>query len=389
MRVLFTSLPATGHYNSLLPLAEAVADAGHEVAVCCTPAFAREVKAAGFEHFPGGAETFEELFVGAPPRSDPGRLRWAHRVAFGTRAVEAMLPDLERHARDWRADIIVRESAEFAGCLVAERLGLPHASVATGSHSAVDRARFVAADVLEGWRGKLGLAPDPSAQMVFRYLSLVFTPPRWDKGDHPSTAHFIRYQHPRARREPRPDWLDEPRDRPLVLASLGTIHHAEAGIFEAILEAVDGEPIQVVAAIGQDQEPARFGRPPDNVRIEQFVPQLVVLDQADAFITHGGFNSTKEALSLGIPLVVIPIAADQPYTAKRVEALGLGRRVRPHERTPDVIRTRLREVLADPSYQTAARAFAADMAALPGVDHAVGLLERLARDRQPIIRGSP
>jgi UDP:flavonoid glycosyltransferase YjiC (YdhE family) len=58
MRALFSSLPATGHLNSLLPLAEAVADAGHEVAFCCTPVFADQIAAAGFEHLPGGAETF-------------------------------------------------------------------------------------------------------------------------------------------------------------------------------------------------------------------------------------------------------------------------------------------------------------------------------------------
>ena len=177
--------------------------------------------------------------------------------------------------------------------------------------------------------------------MVYRYLHLALTPPRWDGDDaHPPTAHFIRYANPRSRREPRPAWLDAPRDRPLVLASLGTVHHAEAGIFEAIIEAVAGEPIEVVAAIGRDQDPARFGEPPPNVRIERYVPQIAVLEEAAAFITHGGFNSAKEALSLGIPLVVIPIGGDQPYTAERVEALGLGRRVgrtnarRDHPRPP-------------------------------------------------------
>jgi N-glycosyltransferase len=39
------------------------------------------------------------------------------------------------------------------------------------------------------------------------------------------------------------------------------------------------------------------------------------------FVAHGGFNGTKEALRLGLPLVVIPIGGDQPYTAERVEAL--------------------------------------------------------------------
>jgi UDP:flavonoid glycosyltransferase YjiC (YdhE family) len=387
VRVLLTSLPATGHFNSLLPIAEGLADAGHDVAICTTPAFADRVTDAGYEHLPGGSGTFEELFFDSPPRSDPNRWRWAHRVVFAGRAVEAMRPDLERHVERWRPDVIVRETAEFAGCLVAERMGLPHASIATGSWSSLDDRRQVVADVLDGWRERLGMQPDPSAQMMYRYLHLALTPPSWD-GDAllPQTAHFIRYVNPRSRRESRPAWLDEPRDRSLVLASLGTVAHAEAGVFEAILEAVTGEPIEVVAAIGRDQELARFGEPPPNVRIEGYVPQIPVLAEAAAFITHGGFNSAKEALSLGVPLLVIPISGDQPYTSERVEALGLGRRIGPEERSPEIIRERLRDVLADPTYRATARQFADEMAALPGVDHAVQLLERVQRDRKPMPR---
>ena len=385
MRVLLTSLPATGHWHSLLPLAEALADAGHDVAVACTPAFAARVTDAGFEHLAGGAETFGELFVDAPPRTDPNRWRWAQRVAFATRAAGAMLPDLDRHVVAWRPDVIVREGAEFAGCLVAERRGLPHASVATASWGNLDERRAFVADVLDGWRTELGMDPDPSGATVFRYLHLAFTPPQWDAGDvRAPTTHFIRYANPRARAGPRPPWLDAPRHRPLVFASLGTVHHAEAGLFEAILEAVADEPIEVVAAIGHDQDADRFGEAPANVRIVPYAPQIAVLERAAAFITHGGFNSAKEALSLGVPLVVIPIAADQHYTAGRVEALGLGHRVGPDERTPEIIRARLRDLLADPAFRVRARRFADDMAALPGVDHAVGLVQRLVRERRPI-----
>jgi UDP:flavonoid glycosyltransferase YjiC (YdhE family) len=377
VRVLLSSLPATGHFNSLLPLADGLAEAGHAVAVCCTPAFADAVTDAGFEHLPGGAATFEELFVDAPPRTDPGRLRWAQRVAFTTRAVEAMLPDLERHARERKPDVIVRESAEYAGYLVAERLEMPHAAVATGSRSALDKLRLINADLLDGWRRRLGLEPDRRALMLHRYLLLAFTPPRWDEGDvHPATTHYIRYANPAARRESRPAWLDARRDRPLVLASLGTVHHSESGLFEAILEAVADEPVEVIVAIGRERDPASLHAPP-NVRLEPYVPQIAVLEEAAAFITHGGFNSTKEALSLGVPLVVIPIGADQPYTAERVEALGLGRHVAPDERTPDTIRAKLREVMTDPAYRTNAERFAAEMAALPPVSHAVGLIEQL------------
>ena len=122
------------------------------------------------------------------------------------------------------------------------------------------------------------------------------------------------------------------------------------------------------------------------MRIEQYVPQIQVLAECALFVAHGGFNGTKEALRLGIPLVVIPIGGDQPYTAERVEALELGRAVSPEERDPATIRTRIREVLANTLYRDNARAFAAEMEALPPIEHAVGLMEQLARDRRPIPR---
>ncbi len=48
MRVLFTALPLTGHFNPLVPIARAVRDAGHAVAFACPAGFAPVVEAAGF-----------------------------------------------------------------------------------------------------------------------------------------------------------------------------------------------------------------------------------------------------------------------------------------------------------------------------------------------------
>lgn len=387
MRVLITSIPATGHFNSIIPMALAMAAAGNEVAICCADAFADEVKRYRLEHLRAGAETFEDLTDGAPPLGDPSRGRFIQQQVFAGRAVVQMIPDLMGHVEAWRPDVLAHENAEFAASLVAEKVGLPHASIGTGAWSSRDDRRALFSDALAARRAEIGLPPDPDARMMFRYLHFAFIPPTWD-GDvtHAPTIHFIRYDNPVRPGETRPAWLDEARDRPLVLASLGTLMNTLPGLFETIIEAVTGEPMEVVAAIGRDQDPARFGTPPPNVRIEQYVPQIQVLAECAMFVTHGGFNSTKEALRLGIPLVVIPIGGDQPYTAERVEALGLGRAVSPDERDSVIIRSRIRDVLGEPRYRANAMRFSEEMQALPPISHAVALLEQLAREGQPISR---
>lgn len=386
MRVLLTSVPAVGHVNSLLPLAEAAVAAGHDVGFCTAASFQPDVEAVGARLFPGGAHTFEEMLGGAPAHGASRRVVWTQRTVFGTRLPQRLVPDLIRHVEAWRPDVIVRESTEYAGCLVAEKFDVPHASLATGSTGSQQERPRLLAGVLNDRRREIGLEPDGDGRMMFRYLHFALTPPRWDRDPTPATTHHLRYANPARAGEHRPEWLDAPRKRPLVLASLGTLMYREAGLLDAIVRAVADEPMDVVVVIG-DVDPARFSPKPANVRLAARVPQLTVLPACDLFITHGGFNSTKEALSAGVPLVVLPIGGDQWYTAARVEELGLGLAVAPPDRAPDIIRERVRRVLHEPPFSERAAAFARDMAALPPLSHGIDLLERLARERQPILGG--
>ena len=215
--------------------------------------------------------------------------------------------------------------------------------------------------------------------MPFRHLHLCFTPPAWDgpSAPRPRNARFLRHTSTVAPGARLPGWVDRLPDRPTVLASLGTVFNTTPGVLEAIVEALAEEPVNVVVAIGRDQDPGRFGPQPEGVRLEAYVPQPLVLAHCDAFVTHGGFNSVKEALSSAVPMVVVPISADQPYSAERCVDLGVARRLGPDDRTPDRIRRAVRQVLAEPSYRTNARAFQAEMMALPGPEEMVELLESL------------
>jgi UDP:flavonoid glycosyltransferase YjiC (YdhE family) len=387
VRALFTSLPATGHVHSILPLALAARDAGHEVAICTSPAFAERLHAYGLTLLPGGSETFEELLGPDLPPYGPDRAKWVREHVFADSAPERLLPDLERHVSDWRPDVIVRESAEFAAYVLAERTAIPHASVATGSWWARDDCRAMFAPALAVLRERHGLPADPDGRAINRYLTFSFMPSRWDgDAERPPTLHHVRYENPERPGEELPEYLDGHDDEPLVLAALGTLHFGAPGLLDAIIAGLGSVRARVVVAIGPGNAASEFGAVPSNVRLEPYVPQVAVLSRADAFLTHGGFNSTKEALSLGIPLVVTPIGADQFYTAERVEALGLGRTVAPAERTPEVIGARVAEVMSERRYPEAARRFATEMAEQPPIASAVTLLERLARERSPILR---
>ncbi|KAE8726528.1 ADA2 2A isoform 1 [Hibiscus syriacus] len=59
----------------------------------------------------------------------------------------------------------------------------------------------------------------------------------------------------------------------------------------------------------------------DKGLVVPWCPQLEVLshDSVGCFLTHCGFNSVLEALSLGVPMLAMPVWTDQPTNAKHVE----------------------------------------------------------------------
>ena len=110
-----------------------------------------------------------------------------------------------------------------------------------------------------------------------------------------------------------------------------------------------------------------------------------LLPHCDVVLTHGGYGAIMACLSLGMPMVVLPVNADQPRNARRCAELGVARVVGPEERTPEAIRAATQAVLRDPTYRANAERIRDEITAMPGLELAVELLERLARDRAPII----
>merc|ERR1712151_1271247 len=91
-------------------------------------------------------------------------------------------------------------------------------------------------------------------------------------------------------------------------------------VWTACMEALGGDDrLLVVMSLGGMPD-ALEGLPavPDNFILRNAVPQLELLPRCSAFVTHGGANSMHEALLFGVPLVVVPMFADQPSNGESI-----------------------------------------------------------------------
>ena len=88
---------------------------------------------------------------------------------------------------------------------------------------------------------------------------------------------------------------------------------------------------------------------PENVKIMKWVPQndLLAHPNLKAFLTQGGLMSIQEALFHKVPLVGIPITADQAGNLKRAEANGYAVKLNLHSLTKYDLVSAIRKVMTD------------------------------------------
>lgn len=136
--------------------------------------------------------------------------------------------------------------------------------------------------------------------------------------------------------------------------------------------------MQVLVTVGRGVGADELGPQPDHVFVTDHLPQSRVLPYCDVVVCHAGSGSVAGALARGLPLVCLPMGADQPHNAARCEDLGLGRVLDSVTATPAAVREAVAEVLSDPRPRQAAQRLRAEWAALPGPASALTLLEQLA-----------
>jgi len=96
-----------------------------------------------------------------------------------------------------------------------------------------------------------------------------------------------------------------------------------------------------------------------------------------AVIHHGGAGTTGAALRAGVPSLVVPFAADQPFWGERTYALGVGPRLIPRRRlTAENLAEAVRIAVTDPGMRERASLIGSQIQAEDGVARAVEVFER-------------
>ncbi|MDZ5605345.1 glycosyltransferase [Pseudomonas sp. RP23018S] len=406
--------PYPSHFQALQAVAGALLARGHQVTFFQQGDAARwlDDPRLGFvalgaaSHPPGSLN--EALKLAAAPNG-PLRLRRLIGQLAGTSAMLCQaLPDALRAAQ---VDAVLCDQMEPAGALIGEALGLPIISMACALP--VNREAGVPLPVMPFGPGRDARLYEGTEQVhdwLMKPLQAVIDDTCRRHGlparhglqgclsplaqisqtlaafDFPRRAlpdHFHAVGPWRRSSEAVGDWLLDP-DRPLVFASLGTLQGHRFDLFLRIAQACRSLNVQLLLAHcgGLDSDQQARLRHSGATIVTDFAPQQWAVRVAHVVISHGGLNTVLDAVAAHTPLLVLPIAFDQPGVGARVAYHGLGE-VLPRWAGARRIAASLGRLLAAPLAEHPALTAALNHAG--GAQRAADIIQRAVDSRRPVL----
>ena len=404
-RFLFTMLPANdlGLPTRMVPIARALADRGHEVAVFNpAPAPQKLIAEAGLRSLATPAREMpapvmdlallstawdvEHFFAG---------LYLQEEYVRGTLAVYLDL------IRDYAPEVVV-DSFDPLMCLAARVLKVPLTTVLQGNFHPASRGFLwwederpaglpSAAAIVNDVAADFGLAPvNRCAELMAGDLSLIVGTPETDPVASGADVTYIGPMVFQRGDAALPAWIDElSRERPLIWVYSGNPRYAPVAtpidsivVIWAALEALADAPVEVVLSTGYQELPEEFGALPRNFHHAAYVPGLLMAERCDLIVFHGGHSSVMTCLKAGTPAVVIPTITERESNARRLASMGAGEVVMPvngpdGEKRVDAaeFRTKVELVLNEPGYRQAAQRIAQTMQQFGGAAAAAERIE--------------
>ncbi|MBK3532234.1 macrolide-inactivating glycosyltransferase [Streptomyces sp. MBT67] len=382
------SIAAHGHVNPSLDVIRELVDRGHRVSYAIPASFAEKVAATGAESV---------IWTSTLPTDDDPDA-WGTELIdniepFLADAIQA-LPQLAKVFAGDEPDLVLHDITSYPARVLAHRWGVPAVSLwpnlvpwegyeqevgepMTAELKQTERGKAYYAR-FEGWLAENGLGHVPSDDFVARpRRGLVLIPealqPNADRVNREMYTFVGACQGDRA---DQGEWQRPAGAEKVLLVSLGSSFTKQPAFYRECLAAFGDLPgWHVVLQIGAHVDLAELGDVPGNVEVRSWVPQLAVLKQADAFITHAGAGGSQEGLATGTPMVAVPQAVDQFGNADMLQSLGVARHLPMEEANAASLREAVLALVEDPEVAARCARLSEQMAREGGTPRAADLIE--------------
>ncbi|PEU95672.1 glycosyl transferase [Bacillus cereus] len=368
--VLVINFPGEGHINPTLAIVSELIRRGETVVSYCIEDYRKKIEATGaefreFENFLSQINIMERVNEGGSPLT-----MLSHMIEASERIVTQIVEETKGEQYDY----LLYDNHFPVGRIIANVLQLPSVSSCTTfafnqyitfndehESSEVDEMNPLYQSCLAGmekWNKQYRMKCNSMYDIMNHPgdITIVYTSkeyqPRSDVFD--ESYKFVGSSIA-TRKEVGSFPMGDLKDKKLIFISMGTVFNEQPELYEKCFEAFKDVEATVVLVVGKKINISQFENVPNNFKLYNYVPQLEVLQHADVFVTHGGMNSSSEALYYGVPLVVIPVTGDQPLVAKRVNEVGAGIRLNRKELTSELLRESVKKVMNDVTFKENSR----------------------------------
>lgn len=368
--VLVINFPGEGHINPTLAVVSELIQRGETVVSYCIEDYRKKVEATGaefrvFENFLSQINIMERVNEGGSPLT-----MLSHMIE----ASERIVTQIVEETKEEKYDYLIYDNHFPVGRIIANMLQLPSVSSCTtfavnryiNFHDEQESRQVDEMDPLyqsclagmERWNKQYGMKCNSMYDIMNHPgdITIVYT----SKEYQPRSEVFdesYKFVGPSitTRKEVGSFPTEDLKNEKVIFISMGTVFNEQPALYEKCFEAFKDVDATVVLVVGKRINISQFENIPKNFKLYNYVPQLEVLQHADVFVTHGGMNSSSEALYYGVPLVVIPVTGDQPFVAKRLTEVGAGITLNRNELTSELLRETVKKVMDDVTFKENSR----------------------------------
>ncbi|MET9513712.1 macrolide-inactivating glycosyltransferase [Streptomyces sp. NPDC002994] len=382
------SIAAPGHVNPSIEVIRELVARGHRVSYAIPASFAGKVAVTGADPV---------VYTSTLPTEDNPE-DWGTELIdniepFLNDAIQ-VLPQLVEAFEGDEPDLVIHDITAYPAPVLAHRWGVPAVSLSPNlvawegyeeevagpmfaelKQSERGRAYFARFRAWLDENGMPDLDPDRFAGRPRRSIVLIpkVLQPNADRVDR-SVYSFVGAC--QGDREDQGGWQRPAGAHKVLLVSLGSAFTKLPAFYRECVKAFGDLPgWHVVLQIGKFVDQSELGEVPANIEVRDWVPQLAVLKQADAFITHAGAGGSQEGLATGTPMVAVPQAVDQFGNADMLVSLGVARRIDTEAATADALRAAVLGLVEDPEVARRAGDIRRAMASEGGTARAADLIE--------------